>query len=111
PATVGGLFPFSVTVDPTGRYAYVANYSFTNSVSQYTIGAGGALSAMSPATAGGGAPPYSVTVDPTGRYAYVANRSDNTVSQYTIGAGGALSAMTPATVGAGTTTIQPYSVI
>jgi DNA-binding beta-propeller fold protein YncE len=70
-------------------------------VSQYTIGAGGALTAMTPATVGTGVTPYSVTVDPTGRYAYVANDGDNTVSQYTIGAGGALSAMTPATVGTG----------
>jgi hypothetical protein len=39
---------------------YVANGS-DNTVSQYTIGAGGALSAMSPATVGTGVYPYSVT--------------------------------------------------
>jgi DNA-binding beta-propeller fold protein YncE len=75
-------------------------------VSQYTIGAGGGLSAMTPAMVGTGIAPTSVTVDPTGRYAYVVNAGDNNVSQYTIGAGGALSAMTPATVGTGAI---PYS--
>jgi 6-phosphogluconolactonase (cycloisomerase 2 family) len=67
-------------------------------VSQYTIDAGGALSAMSPATVATGSRPFSVAVDPTGRYAYVANYTGHTVSQYTIRAGGALSAMSPATV-------------
>src|SRR2546427_361450 len=42
-ATVAaGTIPASVTVDPSGRYAYVANDSSAN-VSQYTIGANGAL--------------------------------------------------------------------
>jgi DNA-binding beta-propeller fold protein YncE len=59
PATVGtGTTPHAVTVDPTGRYAYVAN-SGDNNVSQYTIGAGGALNVMTPATVGAGATPYS----------------------------------------------------
>jgi 6-phosphogluconolactonase (cycloisomerase 2 family) len=85
----------------------VANYA-DSSVSQYTIGAGGALNPMTPATVGTGTGrPYSVTVDPTGRYAYVANVGDNTVLQYTIGAGGALSAMSPATVATG---VSPLSV-
>jgi DNA-binding beta-propeller fold protein YncE len=78
----------------------VANFG-DSTVSQYTIGAGGALNPMTPATVGTGTGPYSVTVDPTGRNAYVANAGDSTVSQYTIGAGGALSAMSPATVATG----------
>ncbi len=85
---------------PGPEYAYVANEG-SNTVSQYTIGAGGALSPMTPATVTAGTYPYSVTVDPTGQYAYVANEGSNTVSQYTIGAGGALSPMTPATVASG----------
>jgi DNA-binding beta-propeller fold protein YncE len=100
-ASVGTVTSPSLTLTVTiAQYAYVANES-DNTVSQYSIGAGGALSAMTPAMVGTGSLPYSVTVDPTGRYAYVANQGDNTVSQYTIGAGGALSAMTPATVGTG----------
>jgi len=43
--------PFSgaVTVDPSGRYAYVANQG-GNNVSQYAIGTDGNLTAMTPAT-------------------------------------------------------------
>ena len=49
--------PLTVTI---AQYAYVANES-DNTVSQYTIGAGGALSAMTPATVGAGLLPFSVT--------------------------------------------------
>ncbi len=95
-----GWEPYSVTVDPSGKHAYVANYA-ANTISQYTIGADGALMAMTPATVATGLDPYSVTVDPSGKHVYVANDGDNTVSQYTIGANGALVAMTPATVATG----------
>ena len=86
--------PLTVTI---ARYAYVTNLS-DSTVSQYTIDALGALSAMTPATVAAEQTSISVTVDPTGRYVYVANANAGTVSQYTIGAGGALSAMTPAFV-------------
>jgi len=100
-ATVAtGTYPYSVTVDPTGQYAYVANYNSAN-VSQYTIGSTGALTAMSTATVATGNSPRTMTVDPTGQYAYVAYLGSNTVSQYTIGATGALTAMSTATVTTG----------
>ena len=81
----GGKSP-SVTVDPSGRYVYVANFN-SNSVSQYTIGAYGSLTSMTTPTAATGANPYFVTVDPSGRYVYVPNFNGDTVSQYTIGRG------------------------
>src|SRR5229473_490305 len=97
---VAGGNPLSVTVDPSGRYAYVVSQSgglnAGGAVLQYTVGATGALSPMTPATVAAGT--ASVAVHPSGRYAYVANRGFTTVSQYTIGATGALSPMTPATV-------------
>jgi 6-phosphogluconolactonase len=74
----------SVAVDPSGVFAYVANWSESN-VSAYTINRStGTLSAVagSPFAAGNG--PISVTVDPLGRFAYVTNSADNTVSAYTI---------------------------
>ena len=48
-----GLFPQSVTVDPTSKYAYVANES-SNNVSAYSIDATGALTpiASSPVLVG-----------------------------------------------------------
>ena len=55
-----GSNPRSVTVDPSGRFAYVANQT-SNNVSQYTIGADGALAPMNPATVPAGTGPVSVT--------------------------------------------------
>jgi 6-phosphogluconolactonase len=79
-----GHEPYSVTVDPLGRFAYVAN-SGDNTVSAYTInGSTGALSAVSGSPFATGIGPLSVTVDPSGQFAYVANAADNTVSAYTI---------------------------
>jgi len=64
PATVtAGIRPRSVTVDPTGRYAYVANYGDginASTVSQFTIGTDGALNAMSPSTVAAGIKPFSI---------------------------------------------------
>ena len=71
-------------------------------VSQYTIGADGALTAMANPTLIAENGPHSVTVDPSGSYAYVANFYSANVSQYTIGADGALAPMTTAIVTAGT---------
>ena len=111
PTVLAGTNPYSITVSPSGRYAYVANEG-DGTVSQYTIGTlssltPGALTAMSTPTVLAGTNPASVTVSNSGQYAYVANYGSNTVSQYTIGTGGALTAMATATVAAGT---NPYSV-
>jgi DNA-binding beta-propeller fold protein YncE len=54
------LGPLSVTVDRSGKYVYVANNG-DNTVSQYTIGADGTLTAMSPATVAAGTNPASVS--------------------------------------------------
>jgi 6-phosphogluconolactonase len=78
-----GSAPLSVTVDPSGQFAYVVNYS--GNVSAYTIDSStGALSAVagSPFATGNG--PRSVTVDPSGQFAYVANGEADNVSAYTI---------------------------
>ncbi len=84
--------PTSVTVDSTGRFAYVANAG--GNVSAYTINAGsGALTAVSGSPFAAGTSPQSVAVDGTGRFAYVAN-GGGTVSAYAIDAStGALSAV------------------
>lgn len=92
-----GQNPVSVAVEPSGRFAYVANSSGVGSVSQYAIGVDGLLTPLSPATVVYTSRPVSVTVDPSGRYVYVGN-NNSTISQYTIGLDGALGAMSPATV-------------
>jgi 6-phosphogluconolactonase (cycloisomerase 2 family) len=95
-----------VTVDPSSRYVYVANAN-DGTISQYTIGAGGGLTPMTPATVNAGAGASSVTIDPTGTYAYVTNRGTTSLSQFSIGAGGGLVAIAPTTVPAG---LHPTSI-
>jgi 6-phosphogluconolactonase len=58
--STAGSTPSSVTVDPSGRYVYVANYH-DSTVSQYKIGSNGALTPMTPATVAAGTGPYSIT--------------------------------------------------
>ena len=96
-----GVDPFGVAVSPDGGSVYVANAA-SDSVSQYDVGAGGALAPKSPATVAAGDVPFGVAVSPDGGSVYVANVSGDNVSQYDVGAGGALSPKSPATVAAGT---------
>ena len=99
-----GTTPASVTVDPTGRFAYVAN-SGSTSVSAYSIDAiTGALTAGAPVFTGNS--PRSVTVDPTGKFAYVGNFNSNTVSAYTIDAGNG--ALTRIDADSGTVGVQDF---
>jgi 6-phosphogluconolactonase len=89
---VEGVSEGAVTVDPSGRFAYVNNFS--NSISAFTINAStGQLTPVpgSPFAALGD--PQAVTVDPSGRFAYVPNGTDNNVLAYTID--GATGALTP----------------
>jgi 6-phosphogluconolactonase (cycloisomerase 2 family) len=104
--TTNNSQPRSIAVDPSGKFAYVANGNSGN-VAQFTIGKKGALTPMTPATVTAGAGAFSITTNPTGKFVYVANASANTVSAYTInGVTGALTSV-GADVPAGT---APYSV-
>ena len=110
--TVGaGNTPDSITVDPSGKYAYVANTGSEEvddgNVSQYIIGSDGSLTPMTMPTVAAGKGPDFVAIDPSGNYAYVTNLRSNNISQYTIGVGGALTPMTTATVVAGSV---PWSI-
>lgn len=94
-----GLLPVLVTIDPTGKYAYVPNVS-SNSVSAFAIDpASGALAAIdcgggvgcSGAHFAAGTAPVGVSVDASGKYAYVPNETSNDVTAYAINsASGAL---------------------
>jgi 6-phosphogluconolactonase (cycloisomerase 2 family) len=101
PTTVAtGASPFSVSVEPSGQYVYVANYN-ADTVSQYTIGATGALTPVGSGSVATGSHPNGVTINSANKHAYVANFGSNTVSQYNIGATGALTPMTAPTVPTG----------
>jgi 6-phosphogluconolactonase (cycloisomerase 2 family) len=93
----------TLTTTAAPEYAYASNQS-ANTVSEYTIGAGGVLSLIG--TQSTGAEPNAIAVVPSGRYLYVANWNDNTLSEYTIGSGGTLTA-----IGTMATGINPASII
>jgi 6-phosphogluconolactonase len=79
-----GAGPDSVAVDPSGKFAYVTNFS-SKDVSMYTVDATtGALASIG--TIAAGASPNSVAVDPADKFAYVTNFNSNDVSMYTIDA-------------------------
>ncbi len=84
----GLCFPSSVVVDPSGKFAYVANGENPGSagaVLMYTINATtGVLTSIGTIATGTG--PVSAAVDPSGRFAYVTNSNSNDVSMYTINA-------------------------
>lgn len=72
-----GSGPNVVTIDPDGKFAYVANV-WGNSISAYRIdpiSGGLAEVAGSPFAACGG--PWAVTIDPSGRFIYAVNTSYN----------------------------------
>src|SRR5262249_50608497 len=98
--------PVSISVDPTGRYAYVAN-QVSNTISQYNVGSDGALAPMSAPAVPAGSAVSAVTIDPSGKVLYATNRGTATGSQFNIEADGSLTPMTnsPASSGAHPTAI------
>ncbi len=93
----------TLTATAAPEYAYASNQS-GNSVSEYSIGPGGALSLIGTQTTG--VEPNAIAVVPSGRYLYVANWTDNTLSEYTIGSDGTLTA-----IGTVVTGINPASIV
>jgi 6-phosphogluconolactonase (cycloisomerase 2 family) len=86
-----GAGPNSIAINPMDTFAYVANYD-DGTVSQYSIGAGGALLPIvgNPTVNAQTGASY-VLVDPLGNYVYVTNQQAGTVSEYSIGTDGSLS--------------------
>ncbi len=92
----GTVDPQSIAVDPTGKFAYVANVGCDDGivgyVSMYTINSTtGALAVIGPPASSQDSGTNSVIVDPLGKFAYVANfgddfDSDGSVITYTINA-------------------------
>jgi DNA-binding beta-propeller fold protein YncE len=101
PALGGAPSAFSAGVSE-GVFVTNAN----NTISQYAIGAGGALDqSRTSATIAGHGVPYALAISPNGRYVYVADdhyaASAGAVAQYSIGVGGLLSPDSIPTVRAG----------
>jgi DNA-binding beta-propeller fold protein YncE len=103
-----GVVPSAVILDVSGSFLYVAN-SGDATLSQFSIGSGGQLTPLTPATVPTGTEPASiaVTAGPSGGHIYVANSGAGvptgmgSVSQFSMGADGTLTPLDPATVLAG----------
>jgi DNA-binding beta-propeller fold protein YncE len=111
------VMPSAVIVDPTGNFLYVAN-SGDDTLSQFSIGSGGQLTPLTPATVAVGIEPVSiaVTAGPSGGHLFVANSGGSapaglvpagsgSVSQFSIGVDGTLTPLNPAAVSAGTSPV------
>jgi|GEM_PF-372156 len=93
PYALTGNNPFGVTIDPTGRYAYVTNFGAAT-ISQFNVNSDGSLSSMATPTVGAGAGPISLVIHPSGQFAYVPNLGNGVITEYSIGADGSLTMMT-----------------
>lgn len=103
-----GLQPTSITVDPTGRFAYVPN-SNSNNISAFVINpTTGALSTIAGSPFAAGTEPISVGITPSGNFAYAANLGAGTVSGYSVDqATGVLTALSGSPFAVAT---QPYCI-
>jgi DNA-binding beta-propeller fold protein YncE len=87
-SAAAGSEPWMQAITPNGKYLYAANFS-GGTINQYSIGSGGTLTALSPASLTPGANPYGIAVSPDGKNAYVGDgRTDLFV--YAIGTDGTL---------------------
>ncbi len=90
-----GSAPSNVVVDPSGKFAYVPDFT-SNTVAAFTIDPKiGALTAVAGSPLATGTGPGAAVVDPSSKFLYVSNSRSNNVSAYTINsATGALTAVT-----------------
>jgi 6-phosphogluconolactonase (cycloisomerase 2 family) len=96
-------WPQTVTLDPSGRFAYVPNFG-TADVSVYGVSAvDGSLTPVGSAVSTGGSGAVALAIDASGRYAYAANQFSDSVSVFSINTStGALTAVDADGVTAGT---------
>lgn len=83
-----GPHAHSVTLDPTGRYVFVADLGLDKLMTYRYDDASGALASHEPAYAemAPGAGPRHFAFHPTGRFAYVVNELDNTITAFSYNA-------------------------
>lgn len=103
---VGSPQRIRICRDPSSDYIYVINET-VDAVNQYTVGVGGLLTPLSPATVACTNLPVDVLVDRSGTYAYVSGFTGPLVSQYAKGSDGQLTVLSPATVSGNITMASP----
>jgi len=95
--TVANTTPAGLVVDSTGKFLYCVNGAGGNSISEFTIGAGGILQQFpnSPLGESGVSAPVALLIDPSGKYLFVANQGSSSsasgnLAAYSIGSDGGL---------------------
>jgi 6-phosphogluconolactonase (cycloisomerase 2 family)/urocanate hydratase len=85
-----GSYPRTIIFDKSAKYVYVvnvepnsANESQGNTISEYSVGAGGALTSIGLVTLNGQTP-FDITLDATGQFVYVPLRDSDSVAAYSI---------------------------
>ncbi len=85
-----GNNPNGLAITPSGSFLYVGN-TLDNSISEYSIGSGGALTALNGSPVGETySTPLSLVVDNSGKYLFVANNGSSNIAAYSIGSDGSL---------------------
>jgi 6-phosphogluconolactonase len=96
-----GVNPNGLAIDPSGTYLYTANTG-DNSISAFTIGTNGALTAIAGFPLGETfSAPLALFVDKSGKYLYVANEGSANLAAYGIGSDGGLTLLTNSPFGTG----------
>jgi 6-phosphogluconolactonase (cycloisomerase 2 family) len=76
--------PMSITIDPSGKFAYVAN-NYSDNVSAFTIDAAtGALAEVPGSPFATQDDPTSIAMYPTGKFVYVVNAGSHSISVFAI---------------------------
>ncbi len=90
--TASGALAVGMTIEPSGRYAYVAlaQPELAGSILAYAIAADGTLQRLPDAASASGFTPSSLAVATSGRYLYAVTETDNSVRQFEIADGGGL---------------------
>lgn len=109
PASATSVNAVAMATDPAGKYLYAVNRS-ANTISQFTVGGTGLLTAMTPTTIATGSSPTAVAVSRDGKFVFALNSADNTITGYTVGDTGLLTAIvatTPVAADGSTLNITP----
>jgi 6-phosphogluconolactonase (cycloisomerase 2 family) len=115
-----GVGPSAIIADPGGRFVYVSN-SGDGTISQYSVGATGSLTALSPAfvsVSGQFFPPVglSLSVDPKSRFLYAVVLPHDppgtaaSIAQYAISSDGTLTPLAPAYVSVPSSIVGPLAI-
>jgi len=88
PIVAAGTYPYSVTVDPSGKYCYAAQWTSPGALDQFVIRPDGTLAANDVPQIPCGRQPYPITFTPDGKIAIVPNNAEGSISTYRVGADG-----------------------